>query len=170
MTRDPEETREKSKIREKTIKFPSICVGSKQRMMQMPCLQTKRKSQHRKPWHSISHLGAKPGSKAMDISLSAFASLPSLAEAKDLSDKKTSSSLSQEDSEDSGNLSDGSEEVTPISRPLSPSQYFGSLMKPSGSRKNLFDCISGNCIAGKRGLYLSFSFQNSSLATGCNNG
>ena len=106
----------------------------------MPRLQTKRTSQRRKPWQSLFriYLGAKPGSEAMDISLSAFVSLPSLAEAKDSSDKKANSSLSQEDSEDSGNLSDGSEEVTPISRPLSPSQYFGSLMKPSGSREKLF--------------------------------
>jgi hypothetical protein len=48
------------------------------------------------------------------------------------------SSIFQEDSENSGNLSDGSDEETPISRPLSPSQYFGSLMKPSGSREKLF--------------------------------
>jgi hypothetical protein len=87
---------------------------------------------------SVSLLGAKPGSEAMDNSLSAFASLPSAAEAKDSSGEKTNSSLSHEDSEDSGNLSDGSEEVTPIPRPISPSQYVGSLMKPSGSREKLF--------------------------------
>ncbi len=46
-------------------------------------------------------------------------------------------SLSHEDSEDRGNLSDDCEEVTPISMPLSPSQYFGSLMKHSGSREKL---------------------------------
>jgi hypothetical protein len=57
-----------------------------------------------------------------------FASLPSLAEAKDSLGGKMNSSLSHEDSEDSGNLSDGCEELTPIPRPLSPSQYFGSLM------------------------------------------
>jgi hypothetical protein len=74
----------------------------------------------------------------MENSLSAFASLSSAAEAKDSSEEKKSSSLSQEDSEDCGNLSDDSEEVTPISRPLSPSQYVGSLMKPSGSREKLF--------------------------------
>jgi hypothetical protein len=87
---------------------------------------------------SVSLLGAKPSSKAMEISLSAFASLSSAAEAKDSSEEKKSSSLSQEDSEDCGNLSDDSEEATPISRPLSPSQYVGSLMKSSGSREKLF--------------------------------
>jgi hypothetical protein len=89
---------------------------------------------------SVSHLGAKPGSKALDNSLSAFASLPSSAEAKEsLDGKKNSSvSLSPEDSEGSGNLSDDCEEVNPTPRPLSPSQYFGSLMKPSGSREKLF--------------------------------
>jgi hypothetical protein len=77
---------------------------------------------------SVSLLGAKPGGKAMEDSLSAFASS---------SDEKKNSSLSHEDSEDSGNLSDGSEEVKPISRPLLPSQYFGSLMKTSGSKEQL---------------------------------
>jgi hypothetical protein len=43
---------------------------------------------------SVSLLGAKPGSKAMDNSLSAFASLTSAAEAKDSSDEKKNSSLS----------------------------------------------------------------------------
>jgi hypothetical protein len=44
---------------------------------------------------SVSHLGAKPGSKASDNSLCAFASLPSLAEAKDSLDGKVNSSLSR---------------------------------------------------------------------------
>ncbi len=48
------------------------------------------------------------------------------------------SSLSHEDSDDSDNLSGDCKEVNPIPRPLSPSQYFGSLMKPSGSREKLF--------------------------------
>jgi hypothetical protein len=87
---------------------------------------------------SVSLLGAKPSGKAMENSLSAFASLSSAAEAKYSSEEKKSSSLSQEGSEDCGNLLDDSEEVTPISRPLSPSQYVGSLMKPSGSREKLF--------------------------------
>ena len=87
---------------------------------------------------SVSLLGAKPSSKAMEISLSAFASLSSAAEGKDSSEEKKSSSLSLEDSEDGGTLSDDSEEVTPISRPLSASQYVGTLMKPSGSREKLF--------------------------------
>jgi hypothetical protein len=86
---------------------------------------------------SVPHLGAKPGRKALDNSLSALASLPSLAEAKDSLDGKMNSSLSHGDSEDSGNLSGDCEEVTPIPRPLSPSQYFGSLMKHSGSREKL---------------------------------
>ena len=84
---------------------------------------------------SVSLLGAKPSSKAMDFSLSAFASLSSTAEAKDSLEDEGGNSLSLEDSED-GN--DGSEEVTPISRPLSPSQYVGTLMKASGSRDKLF--------------------------------
>jgi hypothetical protein len=87
---------------------------------------------------SISLLGAKPSSKAMQNSLSAFASLSSAAEGKDSSEEKKSNSLSLEDSEDGGTLSDDSEEVTPISRPVSPSQYVGTLMKPSGSREKLF--------------------------------
>ena len=65
---------------------------------------------------SVSLLGAKPSSKAMESSLSAFASLSSTAEAKN-------------SSEDGSAHSDGSEEVTPISRPLSPTQYVGTLMK-----------------------------------------
>jgi hypothetical protein len=87
---------------------------------------------------SVSLLGAKPSSKAMENSLSAFASLSSAAEGKESSEEKKSNSLSQEDSEDGGTLSDDSEDVTPISRPLSPSQYVGTLMKPSGSREKLF--------------------------------
>jgi hypothetical protein len=87
---------------------------------------------------SVSLLGAKPSGKAIEISLSAFASLSSASEAKDSTEEKKDRSLSQEDSEDGGNLSEDSEEVTPISRPLSPSQYVGSLMKPSGSREKLF--------------------------------
>jgi hypothetical protein len=88
---------------------------------------------------SVSLLGAKPNGKAMENSLSpAFASLSSAAEAKDSSEEKRNRSLSQGDNEDCGNLLDDSEEVTPISRPLSPSQYVGSLMKPSGSREKLF--------------------------------
>ncbi len=87
---------------------------------------------------SVSLLGAKPSSKAMESSLSAFASLSSAAEGKDSLEDEKSNSFSQEDSEDGGTLSDGSEEVTPISRPLSPSQYVGTLMKPSGSRDKLF--------------------------------
>jgi hypothetical protein len=87
---------------------------------------------------SVFFLGAKPSSKAMETSLSAFASLSSAAEGKDSSEEKRSNSLSQEDSEDGGTLSDDSEEVTSISRPLSPSQYVGTLMKPSGSRDKLF--------------------------------
>jgi hypothetical protein len=43
---------------------------------------------------SVSLLGAKPGSEAMDNSLSAFASMPSAAAAKNLSDEKKNSSLS----------------------------------------------------------------------------
>ena len=86
---------------------------------------------------SVSLLDAKPSSKAMEISLSAFASLSSAAEAKDSSEEKRNRSLSQGDNEDCGNLLDDSEEVTPISRPLSPSQYVGSLMKPSGSQTQL---------------------------------
>jgi hypothetical protein len=78
---------------------------------------------------SISLLGAKAGSEAMETSLSAFSSLSSTAEAKDSSEEKKDSSLSQEDSKDGGNLSDDSEEVTSISRPQSPSQYVGSLKK-----------------------------------------
>ena len=50
---------------------------------------------------SVSHLGSKPGSKALDNSLSAFASLPSSAEAKDSLEGKKNSSLSHEDSEGS---------------------------------------------------------------------
>jgi hypothetical protein len=87
---------------------------------------------------SVSLLGAKPSSKAMDSSLSAFASLSSAAEAKDSLEEERNNSHSQEDSEDGGTLSDGSEEVTSISRPLSPSQYVGTLMKSSGSRDKLF--------------------------------
>ncbi len=87
---------------------------------------------------SVSLLGAKPSGKAMENSLSAFASLSSTAESKDLSDEEMNSSLSQEDSEDGGNLTGDCEEVTLIPRPLSPSQYVGSLMKPSGSREKLF--------------------------------
>jgi hypothetical protein len=64
--------------------------------------------------------------------------LSSAAERKDSSEERRSNSLSQEDSKDGGTLSDASEEVTPISRPLSPSQYVGTLMKPSGSRDKLF--------------------------------
>jgi hypothetical protein len=87
---------------------------------------------------SVSLLGAKPGSKAMESSLSAFASLSSAAEGKDSLEDERSNSRSQEDSEDSGTHSDGCEEVIPISRPLSPSQYVGTLMKASGSRDKLF--------------------------------
>jgi hypothetical protein len=87
---------------------------------------------------SVSLLGAKPSSKALESSLSAFASLSSTAEAKDSLEDEGSNSLSQENSEDGGTHSDGSEEVTPISRPLSPSQYVGTLMKASGSRDKLF--------------------------------
>ncbi len=72
------------------------------------------------------------------LSLSAFASLSFAAEGKDSLEEERSNSLSQEDSKDGGTLSDGSEEVTPISRPLSPSQYVGTLMRPSGSRDKLF--------------------------------
>jgi hypothetical protein len=56
---------------------------------------------------SVPHLGAKPGNKALDNSLSAFPSLPSLAEAKDSLGEKMNSPPSHEDSEDSGNPSDG---------------------------------------------------------------
>jgi hypothetical protein len=87
---------------------------------------------------SVSLLGAKPSSKAMEFSLSAFASLSSAAESKDSSEERRRNSHSQEDSEDGGTLSDGSKEVIPIARPLSPGQYVGSLMKPSGSRERLF--------------------------------
>jgi hypothetical protein len=52
--------------------------------------------------------------------------------------RRREATLSQEDSEDGGTLSDDSEEVTPISSLLSPSQYVGTLMKPSGSRDKLF--------------------------------
>ena len=87
---------------------------------------------------SVSLLGAKTSSKAMESSLSAFASLSSTAEAKDSLEGERGNSLSLEGSEDGGTHSDGSEEVTPISRPLSPSQYVGTLMKASGSRDMLF--------------------------------
>jgi hypothetical protein len=43
---------------------------------------------------SVSHLGAKASGKAMENSLSAFASLSSTAEGKDSSEEKKSSSLS----------------------------------------------------------------------------
>jgi hypothetical protein len=86
----------------------------------------------------VSLLGAKTSSKAMENSLSAFASLSSAAEGKDSPEEKRSNSLSLEDSEDDGTLSDDNEEVAPISRSLSPSQYVGTLMKPSGSRDKLF--------------------------------
>jgi hypothetical protein len=43
---------------------------------------------------SVSLLGSKPGDKAMEISLSVFASLSSAAEAKDSSEEKKDSSLS----------------------------------------------------------------------------
>ena len=87
---------------------------------------------------SVSLLGAKTSSKAMESSLSAFASLSSTAEVKDSLGNERDNSLSLEGSEDGGTHSDGSEEVTPISRPLSPSQYVGTLMKASGSRDKLF--------------------------------
>ncbi len=70
---------------------------------------------------SVSLLGVKPGGKAMEASLSAFASLSSAAESKDLSDEEMNSSLSQGDSKDGGNLTGDCEEVTPIPRTLSPS-------------------------------------------------
>jgi hypothetical protein len=106
---------------------------------------------------SIPHLGAEPNRKALDNSLSAFASLPSLAEAKDSLEGKMNSSLSHGDSEDSGNLSGDCEEVTPIPRPLSPSQYFGSLMKPSGSREKLFALAATASPASLGSTSLSFS-------------
>ncbi len=87
---------------------------------------------------SVSLLGAKTSSKAMESSLSAFASLSSTAEAKDSLEDESGNSLSLEGSEDGDTHSDGSEEVTPISRPLSPTQFVGTLMKASGSRDKLF--------------------------------
>jgi hypothetical protein len=95
---------------------------------------------------SVSHLGAmtatnkaKPGGKALDNSLSAFASLSSSAEAKDNPlDGQMNNPPSRKEDADGGSLSDNSEEVTPIPRPISPSQYFGSLMENSGSREKLF--------------------------------
>jgi hypothetical protein len=64
--------------------------------------------------------------------------LSSSSEAKDSSNGEKNSSLSHKEEEGSGSLSDDSDEVIPISRPLSPSQYLGSLMKHSGSREKLF--------------------------------
>jgi hypothetical protein len=122
---------------------------------------------------SVSHLGGKPatkkgspGSAALDSSLFASVSLTLPAEAKDSLDGQTNSPPSHADSEDGGNLSDDSEEVTPISRPLSPSQYFGSLMKYSGSREKLLAQAAAEPASKELGLYLSFSLSNSSFATG----
>jgi hypothetical protein len=53
-------------------------------------------------------------------------------------DGERSSPPSHKEEEDGGSLSDDSDEVIPISRPLSPSKYLGSLMKHSGSREKLF--------------------------------
>jgi hypothetical protein len=94
---------------------------------------------------SVSHLGGKaatkkgnPGSKALDNSLFAFVSLSSLAETKDSLNGQENSPSSHKEDEDGGSLSDDSEEVIPISRPLSPRKYLGSLMKHSGSREKVF--------------------------------
>jgi hypothetical protein len=75
---------------------------------------------------SVSHLGGKaatkkgnPGSEALDNSLFAFVSLSSSAEAKDSLNGQENSLPSHKGDEDGGSLSDDSEEVIPISRPLS---------------------------------------------------
>jgi hypothetical protein len=113
---------------------------------------------------SVSLLGAKAGSEEMETSLSAFSSLSSTAEAKDSSEEKKHSSLSQEDSEDGGNLSDDSEEVTPISRLLSPSQSIRWKLDEAIRKQGEAVRSSGNRVAGKFGLYLSSSFPPPTLS------
>jgi hypothetical protein len=108
---------------------------------------------------SVSLLGAKPSSKAMENSLSAFAFLSSAAEGKDSTEEKKSNSLSQGDSEDGGTLSDGCEEVTPISRqaPLTKpvcGNADEAIRKQGEAVRN-----SGNRISSKVELYLSSSFS-----------
>jgi hypothetical protein len=144
MTRDPEEeTREKRKRRMRKDKKNPKPLRRKQAAEDSDVSSSDKEDAHAEEALavSVSHLGAKaatkkgkPGSEALDNSLFAFASLSSSAEAKDSLEGQANSPPSHEDG---GNLSDDSEEVTPISRPLSPSQYFGSLMKHSGSREKL---------------------------------
>ncbi len=78
----------------------------------------------------------KPGNEALDNSLSSFASLSSSAEPKGSPKGDKNNSLSRIEDEDRSSLSDDSEEVVPL-RPLSPSQFVGSLMKRSGSKEKL---------------------------------
>jgi hypothetical protein len=88
---------------------------------------------------SVSHLGRKaatkkgnPGSEALDSSLFAFVSLSSSASEGFFEWAGEQPSLSQRaKGTKTAAASDDSEEVIPISRPLSPSKYLGSLMKHS---------------------------------------
>jgi hypothetical protein len=97
MTRDPEETRKKKKRSEKTRKIPNPCVRNCQQNEEAEATSSDVDGAHSEEALaiSVSLLGAKPGGKAMEDSLSAFASLPSAAEAKDSSDEKKNSSLSR---------------------------------------------------------------------------
>ncbi len=72
----------------------------------------------------------------MDNSLSSFASLSSSAEPKGSSEGHKNNPMSRIEDDDGGSLTDDSEEVIPL-RPLSPSQFVGSLMKHSGSKEKL---------------------------------
>jgi hypothetical protein len=82
MAREQEEKRKKRKRREKTRKIPNLR-NPKPSHKEMPAEEADATSSDVEGAHSeealavsVSRLGAKPGSKAMDLSLSAFVSCP----------------------------------------------------------------------------------------------
>ena len=108
-----------------------------------------------------------PGGEALDNSLSSFASLSSSAEAKDSSNGEKNSSPSYKEEEDGGSLSDDSDEVIPILAPLAKS----ICSQPDEALRKQGEIFraSGNSTTRELGLYLSFSFPNSSFVAGSGN-
>jgi hypothetical protein len=107
-----------------------------------------------------------PGGEALDNSLSSFVSCLLQQKRRILhsSNGEKNSSHSYKEEEDGGSLSDDSDEVIPILAPLAKS----ICSQPDEALRKQGEIFraSGNSTTRELGLYLSFSFPNSSLATG----